>query len=478
MAPRRGEASEITGIKIEEKETTRAKDFSASPSILLSVSALLRIPESSPLKMQAATRPEVPAGKDGQSVSHIPKHTDMYAQENVAFAGIKFLTGARASFQSKSSHEGPSKEHFSSKSKSRDVANEAISRQDLTPRTLARIHLPENEIRAIQLESGASGMESLMPDTASGHQTVPSLTILQDSGGMIARSELAIPRANTPATTDRIQNFWQDFLEPARSSSEVMQTPRDIQEKGKRGSGDFARTQRVESLKVNSGEIASLPSGRNAQNELAEAKISRSEGIDKQNSKLGSSESQGQKQPINVEVQLAALTSKRQSDVRAPQQSSPKPRLSLEQIRELQAMVSRATRASQMTLQASEARFNWTTSELGTVNFRIESKNQEVTVEVSSARQEVVDAIDQSRLLIERVLSDQGLRLEKFDIQYRCDAKATADERNQDHGHAFNPRERPEGHVLYPSSLSPEQQNPVETLHKHRSLVGSREWVV
>jgi hypothetical protein len=96
------------------------------------------------------------------------------------------------------------------------------------------------------------------------------------------------------------------------------------------------------------------------------------------------------------------------------------PRLSADQIRDLQALVQKALESSRAAMQkGQEAVFDWRQKDLGSLRFVISTVDKEVRVTIQSDRADVAEAIDKSRAVVERMITDQGLRVERFDVQLR-----------------------------------------------------------
>jgi flagellar hook-length control protein FliK len=100
---------------------------------------------------------------------------------------------------------------------------------------------------------------------------------------------------------------------------------------------------------------------------------------------------------------------------------SPRTRLTVEQIRELQAMVSRALQSAQALADGSaQATFNWAPEGLGPLRFSIVTRNDGVRIEISANSREVVKALEDGRANVERIIADLGLRVERFDVRLRA----------------------------------------------------------
>jgi hypothetical protein len=95
-------------------------------------------------------------------------------------------------------------------------------------------------------------------------------------------------------------------------------------------------------------------------------------------------------------------------------------RLTVEQIRELQALVSRAVQGARTKSDGStQATFNWRTESFGPLRFTIVSRSDGVSIEISSDRREVVEALEEGRTGMERMIADAGLRVEKLEVRIR-----------------------------------------------------------
>jgi hypothetical protein len=100
---------------------------------------------------------------------------------------------------------------------------------------------------------------------------------------------------------------------------------------------------------------------------------------------------------------------------------TPRTRLTVEQIRELQALVSRAMQSSQAMADGSaRATFNWAPEGFGALRFSIISRDAGVRIEISSDRREVVKALEEGRANMERVIADLGMRMERFEVRLRA----------------------------------------------------------
>jgi hypothetical protein len=100
-----------------------------------------------------------------------------------------------------------------------------------------------------------------------------------------------------------------------------------------------------------------------------------------------------------------------------------RPHLTLDQIKELQDMVSRAMSQTRVNLEgASEATFNWSPEGLGSMRFRITSSKDDVRIEIASNRKDVADMLEAGRGTIERMIGDLGLKVERFDVKMKMEA--------------------------------------------------------
>ena len=167
-------------------------------------------------------------------------------------------------------------------------------------------------------------------------------------------------------------------------------------------------------------------------------------------------------------------------DVSVPVTGSIALRFTADQIRELQEMVNKALQSSQaMQSDAPEAHFNWNSPEFGALRFKIATHDNEVSVQIASSRQEVVDTLEQSKAVVERIFFDQGLKIEKFEIQYRSDnpsSHTNATEQRSD-GNGFN-REKMTEQTASQDNGSFIHLDTPETKPAERPLFsGKREWV-
>ena len=100
---------------------------------------------------------------------------------------------------------------------------------------------------------------------------------------------------------------------------------------------------------------------------------------------------------------------------------TPRTRLSVEQIRELQAMVSRALQTAQTRADGTaHATFNWAPEGFGFLRFSIVTRSDGVRIEIASNRRDVVEALEEGRAGVERMIADLGLRVERFEVRLRA----------------------------------------------------------
>lgn len=130
----------------------------------------------------------------------------------------------------------------------------------------------------------------------------------------------------------------------------------------------------------------------------------------------------------NAQTVSASQTSSRETPVRL-ESTVPlmRTRLTIEQIRELQAMTTRALQSVQKAADGTaQTSFNWSPEGLGTLRFNIAARSDDVRIEISSSRRDVVEALEENRGTIERMIGDLGLRVERFEVRLR-----TSDVNNQ-----------------------------------------------
>lgn len=108
-------------------------------------------------------------------------------------------------------------------------------------------------------------------------------------------------------------------------------------------------------------------------------------------------------------------------------------RFTVEQIKELQTLVSKSLQGARVTADGGrEAVFNWNHDALGPLSFRITTRNDDVEIRIHSGRQEVAEALEEGRGTIERMIADLGLKVERFEVKHRPEAM-TKDLANQAH---------------------------------------------
>ncbi len=102
-------------------------------------------------------------------------------------------------------------------------------------------------------------------------------------------------------------------------------------------------------------------------------------------------------------------------------------RLSLkaEQINELRALVQQALRSSQALRldSGSGLRFSWTSNEWGPIRFTIGQLDQRIVARVQVPNLEVKTLLEGHRDLLRQVFAEQGLRLDRFEVESATDAK-------------------------------------------------------
>ncbi|MCX6600593.1 MAG: flagellar hook-length control protein FliK [bacterium] len=112
-------------------------------------------------------------------------------------------------------------------------------------------------------------------------------------------------------------------------------------------------------------------------------------------------------------------------------------RLTVEQIRELQALVARALQSAQGLADGStRATFNWAPEGFGPLRFSFVTRDDGVRIEISSNRREVVQALEEGRANMERTIADLGLRVERFEVRLRApEFSDSLPQPRQDGGH-------------------------------------------
>lgn len=106
-------------------------------------------------------------------------------------------------------------------------------------------------------------------------------------------------------------------------------------------------------------------------------------------------------------------------------------RLSVEQVRELQAMVTRTMQnARTNAFGESSTRFSLQHATLGALQFRVTTRRDDVAVEISSPNRETIETLEEARPAVERAMADAGLRVERFEIRLR-DPQAIQDSMNR-----------------------------------------------
>jgi len=106
-------------------------------------------------------------------------------------------------------------------------------------------------------------------------------------------------------------------------------------------------------------------------------------------------------------------------------------RLSAEQVRELQALVARTVQNARMNaFGESSTRFSMQHATLGALQFRVTTRRDDVTVEISSPSRETTETLEEARPAVERAMADAGLRMERFEIRLR-DSQTIPDSMNR-----------------------------------------------
>jgi hypothetical protein len=103
-------------------------------------------------------------------------------------------------------------------------------------------------------------------------------------------------------------------------------------------------------------------------------------------------------------------------------------RLSLktEQIHELRALVQQVIRSSQALRldNGSGLRFSWTSNEWGPIRFSIGQLDQRIVARVQVPNYEVKTLLEGHRDLLRQVFAEQGLQLDRFEVESATDAKS------------------------------------------------------
>ncbi|MBU0692475.1 flagellar hook-length control protein FliK [bacterium] len=156
------------------------------------------------------------------------------------------------------------------------------------------------------------------------------------------------------------------------------------------------------------------------------------------------------------------------------------PRLTAEDIRELQALVQKALESSRNAVNdTKEVRFEWRQKDLGSIRFMISTNDSDVKVTIQADRKEVADAIEKSRSVVERMITDQGLRVERFEVQLRVSPDA------QMNSNSFSDQQ-PQAKEQATASKHPASSNNQATATptkeqtpgpRRNGLHGDREWI-
>jgi hypothetical protein len=129
-------------------------------------------------------------------------------------------------------------------------------------------------------------------------------------------------------------------------------------------------------------------------------------------------------QPASEHPSAAAMSNATAREALARVESavpSPRTHLTVEHIRELQALVSRALQSAHTGADGSaQANFNWTPEGFGSLRFTIVSRRDGVQIEISAGRRDVVEALEEGRASVERMIADAGLRVERFEVRLRA----------------------------------------------------------
>ncbi|MBI5058310.1 flagellar hook-length control protein FliK [candidate division KSB1 bacterium] len=129
-------------------------------------------------------------------------------------------------------------------------------------------------------------------------------------------------------------------------------------------------------------------------------------------------------QPQGMAVSAApAATSLKE----VPSSSAQPTALSNRQLHELQLLAARLVQQASIQVgDTSQIRFDWTHDELGPLRFSVSTEDSRVRIDVSTPRPEVAAFLEESRSVLERIVLDQGLRIDRFDVRVHDSAGQTA----------------------------------------------------
>jgi hypothetical protein len=158
---------------------------------------------------------------------------------------------------------------------------------------------------------------------------------------------------------------------------------------------------------------------------------------------------------------------------------TPRTRLTVEQIRELQALVARAQQSAQALADGStRATFNWAPEGFGPLRFSIISRDAGLRIEISSNRRDVVQALEEGRTSVERIIADLGLRVERFEVRLRAPEFSDAlPQPRQDGQHPERNSNAEPGSGDAVSIARSVEASPEEAEPARRYFVAEHEWV-
>jgi hypothetical protein len=139
-------------------------------------------------------------------------------------------------------------------------------------------------------------------------------------------------------------------------------------------------------------------------------------------------------------------------------------------------MVQRALESSRANaLKSGDVNFEWSPQDMGKMRFEFVTQDSSVQVKIIADRPYVVDLIEQTREVVEKMIADQGLKLEKLDVFLR---DSTQDENRADSKHdesknAQQPRNETSSLTGRPDSIDNE---PETSEGRKRHLTGERQW--
>jgi hypothetical protein len=154
-----------------------------------------------------------------------------------------------------------------------------------------------------------------------------------------------------------------------------------------------------------------------------------------------------------------------------------KAQFTVEQIKELQALVSKSLQGSRLTVDGGkEAVFNWNHDALGPLSFRVSMRNDDVEIRIQYGRKDVAEALEEGRGTIERMITDLGLRVERFEVKVRAEGMAQDNTRQtQEREHPDHNR-RPEAGGETSGGMSLDSEPELEAIPT-KAPWADREWV-